>query len=300
MKISRLLALGTVGISLLAQAAFAQNIQTNTTSTTVGSTQFGFDITAAQLGTVMQASVAPTCDVRGTSAPGTMVCTSNGPTAAANDNYVKAVGMPGSFTGNPFKVVWTTADMGCGFPCLAGNGSLAANGGNNPQTAPDFDGTRTLTGPLTSTVDLGLGTVATDELHGAGHITFTLNPATGAATIDQQVVQNINAPGGLQIAFTGTDATAVGASFIAASNDAVFNSPGVNLQSRVQLTQTGEFGPPSPTPFQLDVSTSFTYAGPTWLTAIGLTGSEMPNQNVFSTPGLNISVGNPDQFPTWN
>lgn len=294
MRLDQLFTLGTLGAFLLSGAAFAQNIQTNTTSTTLGSRTFGFDITAAQLQTVMQSANPVTCGARG--ADGVMTCTS--------DNYVKAIGMPGSFTGNPFKIVWTRADFGCGLLC-------STQGGPDPQTAPDFGGPNTLTGVINSTVDLGLGTTPTDAFHSAGHITFTLNPATMNATIDQQVVQAINTAGGLQMTFTETDATPT-AGFTASSNPEPFSFAGpVNMTASMQLTQTGDTGLASATPFTLDVTVPFPY-GQSWnaFPAPGvspLTGSNFPPQGAFVTPGLRTTADNPStttvdegsQFPVF-
>jgi hypothetical protein len=274
--------LSTLGVFLLAGAAFAQNIQTNTTSNTVGSTQFGFVITPAQLGTVMQSTTAPTCDA-------TRVCTLT--------NYAKAVGMPGSFTGNPNKIVWTRADFGCGSLCNT-------EGGPDPQTAPDFAGPNTLTGTITSNIDLGLGTAATDPFHSAGHITFTLDPAASsmAASIDQQIVQAINTSGGLTVSFTETDVTPQ--PFTASANGDPFSFDGpVNMTAGMELTQTGDSGISSAAPFTLDVTVPFPY-GQSWNTfpAPGtspFTGSNFPEQGAFQTPGLNTSTTTPNVFPVF-
>lgn len=284
MRIRQLMTLGTLGVFLLAGAAFGQNIQTNTTSTTLGSTQFGFAITAAQLGTVMQSVTAPTCGAR---TAGVMDCTLV--------NYVKAVGMPGSFTGNPNKVVWARADFGCGTAC-------GTFGGPDPQTSPDFDGPNTLTGLITSTIDLGLGTATGDAFHSAGHITFNLNPATMAASIDQQIVQEINNAAGLSMVFTETDAaptfTASPIGGLPFEVAATFPGP-VNMTAGMTLTQTGDSGIPSATPFELNVTVDFPY-GRAWNNQIsGFTGSDVPPERAFQTPGLNISPTNPDEFPVF-
>ncbi|MCG3115197.1 MAG: hypothetical protein LLH30_05895 [Candidatus Manganitrophus sp. SA1] len=287
MRIKQLMTLGTLGVFLLAGVAFGQNIQTNTTSTTLGSTQFGFAITAAQLGTVMQSVTAPTCGAR---TAGVMDCTL--------DNYVKAVGMPGSFTGNPNKIVWPRADFGCGSLCFSLPGG---GGGSDPQTAPDFGGivgeTNTLTGIINSNIDLGLGTAATDPFHAAGHITFTLDPATMTASIDQQVVQVINNAAGLTISFTETD---VAPTFTASANPDQFAFDGpVNMTAAMQLTQTGDSGIPTATPFTLNVTVPFPYAQSWNSIPAGLTGSAFPPERAFQTPGLNISTTNPDEFPVF-
>lgn len=283
MRIKQLMTLGTLGVFLLAGAAFGQNIQTNTTSTTLGSQTFGFAITPAQLGTVMQSANPLDCGT-GRGAGGAMDCTLG--------NYVKAVGMPGSFTGNPNKIVWERADFGCGDLCNT-------FGGPDPQTAPvGFTGANTLTGVINSNIDLGLGTTSGDPFHSAGHITFTLDPATMIASIDQQIVQEINTSGGLTMSFTETD---VAPTFTAITNPAVIGSSSfggpVNMTAGMLLTQTGDSGPPSPaTAFTLNVTVPFPYAQ-SWNTGSGFTGSNFPTERAFQTPGLNISTGTPDAFP---
>jgi hypothetical protein len=271
MEIKRLWTLGTLVVLLGALPAWAQNIQTNTTSTTLGSTQFGFAITSAQLGTVMQSTTAPTCDAA-------RVCTLN--------NYAKAVGMPGSFTGNPNKIVWADADFGCGAVC-------GTEGGADPQTAPDFPGPNTLTGTINSSIDLGLGTASGDPFHAAGHITFILNPpgTTGNTSIDQQVIQEINTAGGLTVSFTETD---LAPSFTAGTDASVFSFSGpVNMITTTTLTQTGEQGPSSPNPFTLDITLPFPYGEPFNATTAGFTGSLFPFPEAFITPGLNTQPDNP-------
>jgi len=281
MRIKQLMTFSALGVFLLAGAAFGQ-ITTNTTSTTVGSTQFGFVITPQQLATVMQSTTAPTCTADRT---------------CRLDNYQKAVGMPGSFTGNPNKVVWTRADFGCGILC-------GTQGGPDPQTAPEgFTGPNTLTGVITTNIDLGLGTTPTDGFHQAGHITFTLNPTTMAASIDQQIVQNINNAAGLTLTFSETDVTLT--PFTASTNSEVlagFGGP-VNMDTTMVLTQTGDSGIPSTAPFTLKVAVDFPYAQP-WNAFPGpgespFTGSNFPTERAFQTPGLNISPTNPDEFPVF-
>ncbi len=273
MCIKRLWTVGTLVVLLGALPVWAQNIQTNTTSTTLGSTQFGFAITPAQLQTVMQSANALTCGAR---TAGVMDCTL--------DNYVKATGMPGSFTGNPNKIVWSEADFGCGAPC-------ATEGGADPQTAPDFEGPNTLSGIIESTIDLGLGTASGDPFHAAGHITFTLNPANQKASIDQQVLQEINTAGGLIVAFMETD---LAPSFIAGVDSTVFSFAGpVDMTTGMQLTQTGEQGLPSSTPFTLNVTTPFVYGEPFNAGVAGFKGSAFPIPEEFSTPGLNTQPDNP-------
>ncbi|MDC4223968.1 MAG: hypothetical protein MPW15_07000 [Candidatus Manganitrophus sp.] len=291
MRIRQLMTLGTLGIFLLAGTAFGQataDITTNTLSTTVGSTQFGFTITPQQLQTVMQSANALTCGPR---TGLVMDCTL--------DNYVKAVGMPGSFTGNPNKIVWDEADFGCGSVCLT-------NGGPDPQTAPNFDGPNTLVGNITSNVDLGLGTATGDPFHSAGHIRFTLNPdpTSMVATIDQQIVQEINNANGLTMHFTQTDATGPNGFIASAASgpplEVALTFPGpVNLTSSMQLTQTGDSGIPTATPFELNVTVAFPYGRPWNQQVSGFTGSDVPPERAFQTPGLNTSATNGDQFPVF-
>ncbi|MFY9268848.1 MAG: hypothetical protein WAO55_03765 [Candidatus Manganitrophaceae bacterium] len=259
---------------LLPTAALAQNIQTNTTSTTVGSRTFGFDITPSQLQTIIQSANPLTCGGRG--ADGVMNC--------SLDNFVKAPGMPGSFTGNPFKIVWPEADFGCGAPC-------ATNGGADPQTAPDFAGPNTLNGRIETNIDLGLGTASGDPFHLAGHLRFTLDPSNMNASIDQQILQEINTPGGLSLAFGETDTAA---SFTAGADPSIFSFAGpVGFITRTTLSQTGELGLPSSLPFALDVTLPFNYGGPFNAGTAGLSGDTFPIPEAFTTPGLQTRPDDP-------
>lgn len=273
MDIKRLWTVGTLVVLMGALPAWAQNIQTNTTSTTLGSTQLGFAITPGQLQTVMQSTTAPTCGAR---TAGVMDCTL--------DNFAKAVGMPGSFTGNPNKIIWAEADFGCGLTC-------GTEGGADPQTAPPFPGPNTLTGTINSNIDLGLGTVTGAPFHAAGHISFTLDPTTQTASIDQLVIQEINAAGGLTVTFTETD---LAPTFTAGTDPSVFSFSGpVNMTTTMVLTQTGEQGPSTSTPFALNITLPFPYAEPFNLGTTGLTGSSFPLPNTFVTPGLNTQPDSP-------
>ncbi|NKE73738.1 hypothetical protein [Candidatus Manganitrophus noduliformans] len=211
---------------LLTGVAFGQNIQINTASTTVGSRTFGFDISPSQLQTVMQSAGLPDCDASH-GVDGVMTCTLG--------NYVKAPGMPGSFTGNPFKTVWSEADFGCGIPC-------STFGGADPQTAPQgFEGPNTPAGTVTSTVDLGLGFVPGDPFHAAGHVTFAMDPSTMSVLIDQQILQEINTGSGLTIAFTETD-SALSFTSIADSDVDRFTGP-VDMITGMILTKEARLVP---------------------------------------------------------
>lgn len=273
----RFLSGGVLIFCLLTKVAFGQNIQTNTASTTVGSRTFGFDITPSQLQTVMQSASLPDCGT-GRGADGVMTCTLG--------NYVKAPGMPGSFTGNPFKRVWSEADFGCGNPC-------GTFGGADPQTAPEgFEGPNTLSGTITSTVDLGLGSAPGDPFHAAGHVTFVMDPSTMSASIDQQILQEIDTGSGLTIAFTETD-SALSFTPIADSDVDRFTGP-VDMITGMILTQGG--GPASGTPFHLGLTIPFEYGGgENFRSGNGFTGSDFPPHQAFVTPGLNTGAG--DLFP---
>jgi hypothetical protein len=275
MKPYRSLITGVLGALLCAAPVLAQNIQTSTNSTTVGSQSFGFAITPQQLQTVMQSASPLNCG-SGRSASGSMTCTTN--------NFSKAEGMPGSFTGNPFKIVWDQADFGCGAPC-------GTNGGADPQTAPAFSGPNTLAGVIRSDVNLGLGTLPTDAFHIEGHLRFTLDPSSKEASIDQAITQRITSPEGFIMDFATKD---VAASFKAGTDSAIFSFSGpVNMTTGMTLSQKGELGPNAPGAFVLDVTTPFVYGVPFNASSAGASGSTFPFPEEFFTPGLNTQPDNP-------
>ncbi|MBN4053219.1 hypothetical protein JYT92_00565 [bacterium AH-315-L15] len=179
MKIYRLFAVGILSVFLLVGPAFAQNIQTDTTMTTVGSTQFGFAMTPAQLATVMQATVAPDCGT-GRDTAGLMTC-DGGVLQGLNDAFVRISAMPGSHTGNPFGTISTLPNFACGPAARSGDCSQfdstpGPGGTQGPGGANQFVGD--------VNIDIDLGGVGTPGMP-QGFMRFTLNATANATTIDQ-------------------------------------------------------------------------------------------------------------------
>lgn len=297
-----------IGILLGAHPADAQNIQTDSNSTTVGSPTFGFAITPGQLQTVMQMDTAVSTLACGGRIGGLMTCNSTG--NGSSGGYAKAPGNPGSFTHNPFKQVSTTADVGW-FSAF-------------PQTAPNFSGPNTLTGTITVNIDLGLGTLSGDPFHSAGRLRFTLNPASMQASIDQLVEQEINAADGLSIRFIENDVTpslfTAKQSPLVTTDDSPFGPVGpgngfpgpapftaVNLTATLQLDQNGAPFPASS--FHAEETTRFPYNAMWFAPPLGCGGlppctgaglnrpSQFPPDEAFFTPGLNTGGSNPNMFP---
>lgn len=312
-----------VGVLFGLRPASAQNIQTNSSSTTLGSPTFGFEISPGQLQTVMQMDTAPSTLACGARTNGLMTCNSTG--NGSNIAYVKAAGNPGSFTHNPFKQVDPSADIGwfTAFPQTAPN---TLDGSGNPLP-------NTLTGLLISQVDLGISTSTGDPFHSAGHIKFTLNPTSatigafgpGTASIDQLILQEINAPGTLLINFSESDSTAT--PFASSPTPNVVNTapcvPGtcgnvvgnafaglVNLSATLEIDQDGPLFPTT-SGFHVESTVNFPHGvwfspfpnqgcgGPFPCTGQGLTGNRSPAGGEFLTPGLNTGTVNPNSFPNF-
>ncbi|MBN4050104.1 hypothetical protein JYT17_00620, partial [Nitrospira defluvii] len=124
MKLHRILLTGFLGVFLMAGSAFAQNINTNTSVTTLGSTQFGFEITGTQLETVMQAAVG-SLDCGAGRVAGAMTC--NGVGDGTSTAFVRVDGMPGSFTDSPIPgEVWAAGEQN--FAC----GRIIGGAGGTP------------------------------------------------------------------------------------------------------------------------------------------------------------------------
>ena len=276
MKLSRFLGFATLAIGLAAGTAWGQNISTTTNSTTVGSTTFGFVPTVGNINTFMQAQ-GVTCD--STSAVKTCGTT----------NYVKVAGLPGAFTSSPIAGnVSATPDFACG---ITVPNAIACTGLNtNPQTAGPDTTTRSLTGVLTSSVDLGDGLAGMPD----GSITFTLDPSNGNATIDQLITQTVDLNGSPMV-FLQKDRT-VGyrnpitgplVPFVATQSGTLLPTAatGTGLVSELFLDQGGTFGS-----LKTDVTVNF----PVFGSDLGVL---FPTPQSFLTPGLNTGTGNGSQFP---
>jgi len=292
MKIRHLLTVGILSGVLLASTAFAQNINTDTTSTTVGSTQFGTVLTPLDLQTVMQSTVALTC----TGPVDARVCA---PTAGQGTStaFVRVDALPGSFTDSPTGTVSAQPNFACGSTAsaatnLSGNCTLnmEMTGGVSTvsQTAPAFSGTRQLVGNIDTNIVVGDGGATAGMPD--GFMAFTMDPATGAATIDQFITHTIDLGGGSLMVFNQRDAT-IGAgnlipdpigdpltlvAFTAASQQAAVMPANLGLVSRTTLAQGAADGFGG---LNLDVQTEWTGAGGTF-----------PAAGSFVTPGLNTGL----------
>jgi len=217
MKLHRVLLTGFLGVFIMAGSAFAQNISTETSVTTVGSTQFGFEITAGQLETVMQATIGSlTCTAR---VAGVMTC--NGVTDNTSTAFVRVDGMPGSFTDSPIPgVVWAPGEQNffCGRTgptnpggnvCRAAMGhqddGVNAGGSLDTQTSPAFGAgaARDLVGMINVAVNMGS---SNEPGMPNGFMNFTLDPSNGEATIDQFIDHTVSL-GDNNMVFQQRDAT---------------------------------------------------------------------------------------------
>jgi hypothetical protein len=266
-----------LALGLAAGTAWGQNISTSTTSSTVGSTTFGFVPTVGNITTFMQAT------------PGSVTCDSTGAVkTCTTTNYQKVVGLPGSFTNSPNKVVSTTPDFACG-PGIASAG-VCPGLNIDPQTAGPDTTTRQITGTLTSTITLGDGLAGMPS----GSISFTLDPSNGNATIDQLISQTVDMAG-QPMTFLQRDRT-VGygnpitgplVPFVAVQTAAGLPAGGTGLVSQTFLDQKGEGGFGALT---TDVIVNFPVSGSN-------PGVLFPIPASFLTPGLNTGVGDGNQFP---
>jgi len=281
MRLHRALFTGMLGVFLLVGSAFAQNIDTQTTSTTIGSTTFGYLPTSADLEIFMNAGAGTmTCVL----AAGINTCT---PTVGNDleNSYVRLPGMPGSFTDSPIAgTVSTTANFACGASVLRGDDCNANMGDRSVnttdpfgQTIPTASNSRDLVGTLSLAIALGDGTTVGMP---SGFINFSLDPSVAAGTeFDQLIDSNISLGVAGDMRFQQRDAT-IGAAgtLVLADLDAAtpttltlvpFTSPatiagngmtGVGMVSRSLITQPdAAFG--GATPFVTDVSVVFNGGG---------------------------------------
>lgn len=263
-----------LALGLAAGTAWGQNITTTTNSTTVGSTSFGFVPTVQQINTFMQ-TTGVTCD----NASAVKTC--------GTTNYTKVPGLPGAFTGNPFKNVSANPDFGCGTVVTTSVQCISLN--TDPQTAPTLLGDgRQLVGSLTITVDLGDGIAGMPD----GNIAFTLDPANGNATIDQAITQTIDLNGAPMV-FIQEDRTVgynnpIGGAlvpFVASPTSTGLPANGTGLVSHLFLNQGGDGR------LEVNETVNFPVTGTN-------PGIIFPLPGQFLTPGLNTgSPGNPNAFP---
>ncbi len=281
---------GILGVFLLSSSVFAQNISTETTSATIGSTQFGIVLTPENLGTFMQSTVSPSCagpiDAR--------ICISLGADglSGTSDDFVCLDSLPGSHTSSPFGTVSTEPNFACG-PTSRSSECVTlmqnTNGTGGPQTAPDFTGRR-LVGLIESDIVLGDGATAGMP---DGFMRFTFDPATSDATIDQLIDHRIDFGGGIGMDFQQRSAT-IGAgnlipdpigdplslvAFPAPDMVTAADMGDTGMISRMDLAQGTADGFGALT---LDVTTHF---------PAGIPGKlAFPGEGMFVTPGLNTGV----------
>jgi len=228
MKIHRLSVLAILGVFLLSSIAFAQNIQTNTTSTTLGSTQFGFEPDQEFIEIIMQLDTAASgnldCDTR---TGGVMTCTSTGADAANPDStdFVRLDGLPGSFTDSarpgvingmvgtgPGRTGTPDINFACGQQgAINSNGCFGLFQPNTAslQTAPnaaaqDPSG-RDFIGVLRNSVSFGTG--ATTAPNGFSSFVVDSTLAANNASIDQFIQSSVSLGGTQNMDFAQRDAT---------------------------------------------------------------------------------------------
>jgi len=304
-KLHQLLTITILGSFLIPQIIFAQNINTDTTSTTVGSTQFGTVLNPVDLQTVMQSTIALTCagpvDAR--------VCT---PSAAQGTStaFVRVDQQPGSFTDSPTGTVSAVPNFACtpvveATFCTGNMTTIAGAIGRREQTAPDFTG-RQLVGTINSNIVVGDGGATAGMPD--GFMAFTLDPSTGDATIDQFITHTINLGGGSLMVFNQREATIglgntipdpIGGPLTlvpftaldrladlccGGGTQVVPLIPAVGMVSRMTLDQGAADGFGA---LQRDVTTNF-------VGTIGLPGAEAPFVRSFVTPGLNTGLNASD------
>jgi len=208
-----------LGSVLLSGTAYSQQIQTNTSATTQGSTQFGYLPNGVDLGVFMQTTVAPTCTTVSTNV---QLCTSDGGTAVGdNDNFVRVDQMPGSFTDRPIKTISSNPNFACGRVASSTNCSdlnvpgnlsgglifLTSPGGVGP-SGVGVTGPNQLIGNINTNINLG-DAGATAGMPD-GFIAFMLDPAVAggsSATIDQFIDHSIDLGGGNIMVFQQREAT---------------------------------------------------------------------------------------------
>ena len=217
------LIVGLLGVFVLAGTAFGQNIQTNTTATTMGSTQFGFDVDQEFVEIIMELDTAAagnlSCDTR---SGGVMTCSSTGSDAANPDStdFVRLDGLPGSFTDSarpgvingmtgtgPGRTGVALVNFACG-----PNGGNADNCPNLHTNSVAFTGpdslNRDFIGTLVNSVSFGTGATTAPN----GFSSFTLsedgaNPGLFLGSIDQFIDSTVSLGGTQNMVFRQRDAT---------------------------------------------------------------------------------------------
>ncbi|VAX33618.1 hypothetical protein MNBD_NITROSPIRAE01-2035 [hydrothermal vent metagenome] len=297
MRIHKLVLPIFLGSVLLSGTAYSQQIETNTSATTQGSTQFGFLPNGADLGVFMQTTVAPTCTTVSTNVQS---CGSDGGTAVGdNDNFVRVDQMPGSFTDSPIPGdVSTLPNFACGpavshVDCLSllntiGSGSPNVGGS---QTAPrvfggipgtSLDG-RDFLGNVGSSIVIGDGGATAGMPDGFISTSIT-RAAFGAVRvgIDQGIDHTIDLGGGsLMTVSTTTNGSVLSFN---AQRDTVPNGSCFAIGTCLTTTLDINQGP-------ADGFGALTLSSSAGFIGSPLSGNpQSPGAGAFVTPGLNTGI----------
>jgi len=309
-KLHQLLTIAILGSVLIPGMVFAQNINTDTTSTTVGSTQFGTVLTPVELQRVMQSSVALTC----TGPVDARVCTP-GAAQGTSTAFVRVNQLPGSFTGSPTGTVSTNPNFACGPTGGGSPGCIILNGAFDfqqpSQTAPGGfggSGPNQLVGNINTNINIGDGGATAGMPD--GFVAFTMTPfvAGGSpATIDQFIDHTIDLGGGSLMVFEQRDATIGAGNLIPDTALAggplalqTFATTFPNLAQQVPNADIGMVSRTRITQGAADGFGALNLDGTFDFPASIFAGLDFPGQGTFVTPGLNTGI-NPVGFgPEFN
>ena len=328
MKIYRLSILGFLSFFLFANISFAQNIQTNTSSTTMGSTQFGFEPDPQFIEMVMELDTTAAgnlvCSAR---VAGVMDCSSASPNT--NTGFIRTDGLPGSFTHSPIPgVIHGMVGTGPGrvpLPFLTGpranfcgTGTFPANsdgcpgmiflgGSFNPLITAPNSSARDFIGVLTNSVSFGTG--ATTAPNGFASFSIDSNLATENTTVDQFIESTVSLGGTQNMVFRQRDITLMdpaGTGFTTAIPDLLGTTQGDLDASLTGFTSSTN---PEVLPFRINMLSRVTIdqdgaADPqgnfggmnldvqTRFISASLTNAlgGFPNSGDFLTPGLNTGI----------
>jgi hypothetical protein len=338
MKITAFLlaVLTVVGVGMIVSDSDALAGTINTNTTTLGSTQFGFAATAANLKTFTRQTAAGDtyCVVTGgvcvaTPQPvtgGGLTCVGTTNLVCTGGNYVPlANSLPGALTSRPDKVVETNTDFGCGSgiptgaTCVEGppatgintlsrvifdghNTAPFANSCSTPPCAADG----TLTGALHSEVSLeNLG----DPDMPTGSIVFDWTPGVTPAPIPTAVDNNGSATYTVDISHTVTGLYTFNE--LDSTVDPILTYASRDFENRPDAGAAAGTNFPEvyPTMDQINVLTTLSLSQNT-LGGSGLNTEDIgysvrwggtighPGGGVYFTPGLNVRDWNGNTGPT--
>jgi len=320
-KLHLLSIIGILGVFFAPVTSFAQNINTDTTSTTLGSTQFGVVLSNTELQTIMQSSVALNC----AGPVENRVCTpvGNGTSTA----FVRVDQLPGSFTDRPVRPISSNPNFACGpvassTDCSDLNVPGNLSGGLIFLTSPDVGvngvgvtGPNQLIGDINININLGDGGATAGMPD--GFIRFTLDPAVAggsSATIDQFIDHSINLGGGSLMVFQQREATIGAGNLIP---DLAMSDPENNPLTLLTFSTTNpnhtlalpalDIGLVSRTIINQGAADGFgalnldaTFNFPASQANGGLGPGGFPAQGTFVTPGLNTGINAVGFGPEFN